>query len=594
MKILNTILAVITVSALTGLGAYAYDPVTPISKGGTNTSTNKFLLANPVSGATAEYPLSEGTGTVVNDITGNGNTANFAASTAAPSWTTYGVAFNSLNATQVNKYIQTPVKTWRTLILNTCAMNYPVGSGSLLVLPTRPALAGTTGEGLFIFGAKGFYTTQQTTGSTLFPGIIDSSTTHPTTVTSPTQLCNNLAFTLDATDHVYINGVEPVYSAQATNSSRVTVTGNGYALGSAGSGATSSLFFAGYINYAIFYPTVLTAAEVSQVGKYIDQQVTKRQGYPSANINYSTSQTSQIICGGDSITVGATTGANPWCNATYTTPLTNTYAFATYAFGGDSAQEELSVFPARAYPLFAPNVQKNYCQVFLGTNDIGGAVAESAAVTWANIQYQGLKLKQQGCIPIVVTMLSRGATAGATGADPAKNTLNGLIRANWSNVFSALNDYAAIPELGADGAYANTACFATDQLHPNNNGSCRGGVGADANMGLQLAKVVNILDGATLDNPVSTTSNAYVQAIGDNVVVQDPTLAATNQLPDCTGLTGLKRTIINADAVLNVTATTTNSQTITGSAIVLPSTTGVFVCNLISAAAAGNYWVRTQ
>ena len=113
-------------------------------------------------------------------------------------------------------------------------------------------------------------------------------------------------------------------------------------------------------------------------------------------------------------------------------------------------------------------------------------------------------------------------------------------------------------------------------------------------MGWNLTRVIDIIDGSTADNPTVTTSNAYSQAIGDNYVLQTPSAAATATLPDCTGLTSIQRTIINGSATYAITTQTSASQTVTGSPNIPANSTATFTCELVSAAAGGNYWLRTN
>jgi hypothetical protein len=556
---------------------------------GDGTWSSLTASVNPIAGATAEYPFNEGSGTVVNDISGNGNTASFGAG-AAPIWTTFGTSYNSVIANPVNQYVQTPVKTWKTLIVNTCAVNYPLGGTTFFYhYPPHQTVAGAS-DAIFLSGAQAL---NQQTASTLYPGIGFSGAISTSGVT-PTKLCSNVAWVVDSADHVYVDGQEASYSTQGASSSHVTTSTTGYSLGSTGVGA--SFFYVGYINYAVFYPGVLSQAQIVQEIAYINSKVEGRPSYPTSLVGFSGSVTPTVVCGGDSIMAGASSVS--WCNNTFVTPLVNSYTFLTYAFGGDSAGQELSVLPARAYPLIPVNAPTKYCPLLIGTNDIGGGQFQSVNAAWGAILNLGRMLKATGCSPIVGTILSRGPAANTvgdpSGAEPAKNTINALIRQNWRTVFAALDDNAAIPVLGADGAYANSACFNSDQLHPNNSGSCYNGLGGSAVLGWNLARVINILDGSTEENPTITASNAYIENIGDNYVLQTPTGSATNQLPDCTGLTSTKRHITNGSSSFTITVNTSASQTITGSNSIAPNTTAIFVCSLISASAAGDYWLRTQ
>ena len=529
--------------------------------------------SNPVAGATAEYPLNEGAGTVVHDISGNGNTA--ALSSIAPAWTAFGLRFNYNQPTGLNQYVQTPVTSWKTLIINECAPIYALDNSQVLTLAyTFGGKAGqinlSTGlpSILWIMGA-------------LYPGIANASST-VTGVMSPTSLCSNIAWVLDTNDHIYIDGNEGSYYSHGSSASNVTIAG-GWPLGSLGPGSSASQTFSGHINYAIFYPTALSRTQINQVDSYINGQVYARADYPG-NTSVSTSVNSNIICVGDSLS-SALAGA-PWCNSIYVS-TNNAYTFLPAYTGGDAAHFQLAEIAQRVKPQIAVNGAKNYCNLWLGVNDL--ASGWTAAQTWAALQTIGAEMKRDGCLPIVTTMMSR------LGWDSSKNALDALIRANWQNVFVGLNDLAAIPTLGADGASTNpvASCF-NDGTHLKNSGVCYNGLAGYPTVGWNLGRLINVLDGTNKENPTATASNAYVEAVADNYVVQTPTASATNQLPECTGLTGTKRSIVNGSGSFAITVNTSAGQTITGSNIIAANAAAEFTCELISPSAAGNYWLRTQ
>ena len=569
-----------TVSSGTAGQVGVYTGSTTIGGVPTTNAITSFVT-NPVSGASAEYPMTDGSGTTLSDISGNANTATFCAGANAPTWLTYGVSFPQYSTT----CIQTPILTFKTVLLHLCS-NFTTGlpgnsyatplghpSTGLDILATDPG-----GAGAAVFN-----------GIALNPGLFKTATSSFTTSTSlgavPTKSCSVLALTLDTNDHFYLDGIEEPYSTQGASASSVTVA-SGYYLGAEGTNAAKA--YNGTIDYAVFYPNVLTQNQIKQVSNFIIGQVTTRPAYP----NYVSQPTYQspaniIACIGDSLTYGLQ--GSPWCNATYMTPLTNTYSFYSNGLGGRLAHDTVSGFQSQDLPFLSNNGGKNICNFWLGTNDIA-QTSLSAASAWTALQSLGKQAANANCIPIVTTMISR------SGQDTGKNSLNALIRANWRTAFAALHDIAAIPALGADGAYANpvATCFYSDGTHLINTGTCYNGLSGYPVVGWNLTRVIDIIDGSTADNPTVTTSNAYSQAIGDNYVLQTPSAAATATLPDCTGLTSIQRTIINGSATYAITTQTSASQTVTGSPNIPANSTATFTCELVSAAAGGNYWLRTN
>lgn len=555
------------------------------------------LVTNPVtSGLVAEYPMTEGSGTVVRDISGNGNTANFGTNTNAPSWGTYGVAFNTTLAAKLAQFVQTPVKAWKTAVIHVCVAPFPPSSGITAGGPFYgqfPSVLGpvNNSDGIILLFTT---STNSKYNGPVTPGIYrDTGATFVTTTAGPlVGACGVLVYTLDTLDHVYWypvgdnNGGEISYATQGASSSYVTTSGTGYQIGNGTSSAFNAL--AGTIGYVELYSNVLTATQAQQEAAFINYQVSKRPGFPvSTRSNYSGDTT--VVLDGDSLTSGYR-GSVAWGSATYITPTNNTYNFVNYGISSGTPQTEVALGPLRHLQAI-PVQGKAYCFEWTGTNSLGDSNF-TAAQTWGSLSTLASIDRQNGCIPIVVTMIARPSLAAS------KNSFNGLIRIGWRSVgFAALLDLAAIPVIGADSAYTNTACFYTDQVHliGPGAGSCLNSLTGYGLVASYYARMLNILDGSTIDNPTVTTSNAYTEADADNFVLQTPTGAATAVLPDCTGLTSIQRTITNGSGTFTITVSGAgSSSTIVGLATVLAGTTGTFTCQLVSASAGGNQWARTQ
>jgi hypothetical protein len=547
---------------------------------GTPTNATVLLTTNPISGATAEYPFTDGSGTSVADITGNGNTGTLS-SGSAPTWTTYGLSFNTGSGTN-NQYVQTPIKTWRTLVLNVCPTTYAQNSTGNFTASLFSSFAGTpSGGGIDLVSSGPAYNNLASFAS-FYPGIYATGTSFNTGAQTGTAGCPTIVYTLDTSDHIYVNGTEISYQSQGSSASSVTTTSTGYVLGGA---AASNFSFIGTINYAIFYPGVLTSSQVKSVTTFINAQVLARQNYPMST-QPATASGNQLICNGDSLT-SAINGTSTWCNNS-NLPTTNTYNKVVWAISSDTAQNNVGANFMRTLSSVSPGGGRNICNHWLGTNDVSVSNQFTAAQTWAALQRLAIQDRAAGCFPVVGTMISR------TGLDTQKNALNALIRANWQqSSFGALDDIAAVPGLGADGANTNVNCFSGDHIHLNGPGagSCYNSLSGYGVVGANLGNLVNSLDGSTASNPTITASNAYAQTFADNYVLQTPTASATDTLPDCTGLTGLKRTIVNGSSSFSITVNTSASQTITGSNSIGPNGKATFTCELTSPAAAGNYWL---
>ncbi|HTH53544.1 MAG TPA: hypothetical protein VL495_06315, partial [Edaphobacter sp.] len=127
-------------------------------------------------------------------------------------------------------------------------------------------------------------------------------------------------------------------------------------------------------------------------------------------------------------------------------------------------------------------------------------------------------------------------------------------------------DFAANPNLGADGAYANTTYFNTDGTHPKT-------VGQDI-LAAEASNALNYYFGHNDANPASVTSLPYAMAAGDGTVsLSGLTNAGTLTLPDCTGQSGAVYRIVNPQSTFAVTVTPLNSsQLINGLGFATPVT----------------------
>lgn len=553
------------------------------SNGGTGVTSAQlngtFVGINPIAGATAEYPFIDGSGTTVSDISGNGNTATFSSS-PAPTWTTYGITINSVGAS-ANQYVQTPVKTWKTVIINVCSP--PLNAGVIGL--SNLTVGGTFPDGLYLYMDTSLSVPSI---ATYYPGLYNNGHGLVTSTTTLANLCSNIAWTLDTSDHIYIDGNESAYAVHGASAANVTTTTTGYALGSSGAGSTNGVTFIGEINYTVFYSTALSQTQIQQEDAYINAKVYARPGYPG-NTASSSSVSPSVICVGDSLTAASNGGGVPWCNSTFTV-TNNAYTFLAAYQPGNGTDTEFGPSSGHYVTLIPKAGGKSYCHFWLGTNDNGAGW--TAAQIWGRLQFFAKQAAAKGCLPIIATMIDRQSE------DAAKNSLDTLIRANWRAAgFVGLDDLAAIPGLGADGAWNNpvVTCFDGGGIHLTGSGTgCYNSMAGYGVVGWTLGRLINILDGATIDNPTVTTSTAYAQNIGDNYVLQTPASSATDTLPDCTGLTGISRTITNGSGSNAITVQTSASQTITGSATVAANAIGKFTCELIGSSTGGNYWLRTQ
>ncbi|HXB12189.1 MAG TPA: SGNH/GDSL hydrolase family protein, partial [Bacteroidia bacterium] len=273
-----------------------------------------------------------------------------------------------------------------------------------------------------------------------------------------------ITWTMDTTDHLFVNNSEPVYYNPPGASAGVQTTGNFQIGGITGNhfGQNPS-FLQGKIYYVAIYNRVLTSAEIAANVQYINNAMSARNIVPSLTApNISPANTNQVVVvDGDSITEGAGFGvATPYPGLlTLSEPATNN--ISNMGVQGLTMAQLRTGASLAVDPFYQVATQATVV-VWGGTNDIAingrtGIQIISDLSTYCKAR-RAIGWK---CIP--VTMVSR------TGFDTGKNSYNTLIRQNWSEFADGLADVAADPSLGADGASTNTLYIQAGGVHPTQN-----------------------------------------------------------------------------------------------------------------------------
>jgi len=267
----------------------------------------------------------------------------------------------------------------------------------------------------------------------------------------------SLALTLGASDQWYINGVAIPQTLSSASAGQQT-TGN-FQLGgcAANTGQTLVSYFQGQIYYVLFYNRALSASEV------VANHNVMLNALAARGVNFSpaiaTSDTRpQIVTMGDSITAGVGAGGNAPFPVYLGIPLTGlpyTPAIENQGIGGSTAAARYAYGNIDVDSLYRPGAIANVFTYWLGTNDNNQAVTD-----WGLTRDYLLQRKAKGFKAIPISMISR------TTEDAYKDALNPLIRTTWKEYADGFCDMAANPNLGADGAYANTTYFSGDQVHP--------------------------------------------------------------------------------------------------------------------------------
>ncbi|QNI36818.1 GDSL-type esterase/lipase family protein [Edaphobacter albus] len=504
--------------------------------------TGGTLLA----GATADYNFLQGAGTTVADSTTNGNNATLLTGAATPTWTSTGLSF----ATAQGVVLPSALNATRTFFLAVyinplTAGNQPGNSYPVLISSSM--------------GGNGFnfmYQSATPDGNNLIPQTYAPRVyTNGYPVTSAANFISGfhvLAVTLGSgsgsLDRLYIDGVEVASYIKEGTSAGAQTTGNLY-LGSSGVSPWTTSGLNGVFYRLRTYPTQLAAVDVQTISAAIRNEVANRGVVvtPQSIV----SATPQLHAIGDSITFG--TGAStPWPSLlslsnqpAYTTKNWGIYGVLLQALNGSEANR----VGQRCLASSGPSV----AVVFAGTNDL--SFGFDAPTTFAALAGEIQTLKQAGCKVFVGTMLSRtGVDGRSVLLDSDKNAYNALVLGKARQAGAdGIVDFAANPQLGADGAYANTSVFNADGVHPNQAGQQL--------LANAVSNVLNYTFGYNETNPHVVAALPYSMTAADGAVsLSGLANAGVMTLPDCTGQSGAIYRINNPQSTYTVTVAPLNSS----------------------------------
>lgn len=554
----------------------------------------------PQAGLIANVPLTEQTGTVAHDTSGNGNACTFLPAPNAPAWNGIGLGFAglSVNDTQSCSFPAALSATARTVAV--CA-DLPSGVqmsqlngaqtayGGNLTFPTLLGAANRNGLTVWLVtppsGNSRLYYQQSTyTGY----GYVPSGTND----VSIGWNCFFYEFgsasdSPGTVDHLFRNGVETSSYAVQRTSAQFAPASGAWFLG--GGGFDPSLQFVGTIEHVLAWNRLLSSAEVQQSWQALQTELISR----GAVFDPPTSQTTDGVadCPGDSQTAGNASGAT-WCSIgptgsfgspgllTLPTLPNTTWQLNNNAENGTTCVSMESGLPQEEALDWSPKAPHSVMMLLCGINDF--TVGEqSPAQVWQR-QLAICSLARQAGYEYVTdaTLPSWG------GEDDNVQALNTLIRANWRSCFSGVVDVANDPRLGAPGAYANGDYF---NLEMPSHLSATG----QQILGGYTSNVLASLYGATVAKP-TIISTSYTEAAADNFVsVQSAPSAVTVTLPSCLGyVAGHARNITNSGSGA-VTVDAQQQQLINGSSnavAVAAGHTSIFTVQPLPLATSGCGW----
>lgn len=269
---------------------------------------------------------------------------------------------------------------------------------------------------------------------TIWTGSSKTTTLHVPTERVFCLLVNASASGID----VYVNTV----------ASKQTVTAAGVSSSTGFNLSGSGLAFGGVREVAVFGST-LSASDVSKLLSYANAQ--HGSYYAPA------SPTGVLAFDGDSIT----RGLGPTCNRSWVYKLNANSSWDIHNWaivGQTSAQINADLSEMQYYANGT-----NWLFVWVGTNDLGvssAATIESNISTYCNAAITAGYSKSK---IVLFTLCTTNSTS--------RDTLNGLLRSNYTGYAGYLVDVAADSQLGVSGTVFNTPSLWADGAHPNESGA---------------------------------------------------------------------------------------------------------------------------
>jgi lysophospholipase L1-like esterase len=486
-----------------------------------------------------------GSGTVLADCSGNGNSATVPAG-GNPAWTQQGLTWTTaVNAPVIlpNSVLNgfTTVQIYADMSIannysNTAQIQAFLSAGSSIVLWGNVDSATPLCCGLY--GAwKGSPATQEVNpavGPNLFTYILDNSN-------------DTICIGANCSVSYYSRGG----NNPSTRSGPLMLGGNNV-----------SAQMTGSIYRVMFYNRALAPSEVAQNDGAVNTWV----GYKGVSRGQYTPQTAPdtLICIGDSITMGV--GATPACSTTMMTSLNDTFQIFNMGMSGEFLSNMLIAGPKFASGI-NPNGKINVAWIFAGTNDM--CVPTNTLTPTQTLQKMmalARYMRSQGAKVIVLPMLSRTGNYQGTTCDALHDQYDALLMQNWPSfadafVYGMMND----PNLTGDGAYANATYFQADGIHPTVAGQTLIAGYAQAEINGLLTGTTNL---AGIREAIAMKTANYTATLGDSVILCNASSGPlTITLPTAVGIPGRSFQVKKTDSSGNsCSIATSNGQTIDGAA----------------------------
>lgn len=229
-----------------------------------------------------------------------------------------------------------------------------------------------------------------------------------------------------------------------------------------GSLSDPSFYYDGDIAEIIIYNTVLDDTQIGQVESYLMTKYGIVSNMPSTTIPL-------FVFDGDSLTAGngSTGGLNYPAQTQTQLGITGTYQ--NFGVGGQTVASMNSDAVTQIDQEYSSSRTTNIISSWGGVNDLAASGYVDAPTTYNRIVAYAQARRSAGFKVIVSTILPQSAT-GPVDYETSRQTVNNLVRSNWTTFADGISDIASDSVVGQAGAELNSTYYQSDKIHMTNVG----------------------------------------------------------------------------------------------------------------------------
>lgn len=222
-----------------------------------------------------------------------------------------------------------------------------------------------------------------------------------------------------------------------------------------GSLSNNTFYLHGDVAEIIVYNSALTNEQLDQIDSYL-------------LMKYGIATYPLFIFDGDSITIGnGSTGGQTYPYQAQT-QLGTVGTYQNIGVSGQTVVQMSSDAATQVDPVYSSTRTSNILSLLGGTNDL--YFGANGLTTYNNIVAYSQARRLAGFKVIVNTILPRSNSGTPLTFETDRQTINTLIRSNWTTFADGISDIASDSRIGDAGDETNTTYFSPDKVHLTNTG----------------------------------------------------------------------------------------------------------------------------